>query len=849
MEREIASRRFPTFVRPTVGSASRMTHRARFRARSVAGLVVNVPLGGDVVAAAEAVDAAGGGTVALGAGTYHVSTSIPVSSNVTIQGLGAATIIQAPPTPHAFSLIDNASEGISNIVIQNLVLDGNIPLGAYGSGVYAGAGIYFYALGNPISGLTIQNVEIKNTGIGIYLNSTSNVDIAYSYIHDNNPGNFAHNAYFVGCDDVTVSHSRFDNAHAGDGLHFDFGASGYLIEKSEFSGNRGEGILDQGDTNNVIVDTLTSYNSDNGIYSSDSGRLVSRIVASDNGNVGFYGLGGSGTYNGIAGFANTAGFSTIYGLGGYGVTASNELSATVPNVYLAILANGPLGVADTADWSTAYPGYSSIGEVDFNANHLTNGLLTFNVGAVGSGNYSATMRYSNGTPTTLAMPLAVNGVAIGSVAFPPTGSWTTWSTKVITLPLKDGNNTVAVAAQAAGAPELDYLQVNAAVPAPPLVPRVSATATGPYSVKLTWPAVAHAQSYSVFRSGVSAPLATGLTSSNFTDSTILVGNTTNTYTVAAVNAGGASASSAAVTVTTPLDAPAGFTVSVVTNGYALNWIAANGASTYRIRRATNSGGPYTVIATVPASATSYTDSTANPNEIYYYEIYASNAAGNSANSYQLSVNTPSAGQISEDIGTLGVAGLTDYNASTGVFGLDGAGTGIYYNADSFHYEYLPVTGDVTVTARVVSLQALVPSTQAGIDLRASLAPGDADVLVDLTGGLGATAIIRSTAGTTAGVAGVLPGIKPPYYLQLTRAGNTVTSSVSPDGITWTTISSATIAMPTAAYIGLAVSSTIANKNAFATFDTVSTVGTITPSWSARRNAQLKRRFNLVGRRS
>jgi hypothetical protein len=352
----------------------------------------------------------------------------------------------------------------------------------------------------------------------------------------------------------------------------------------------------------------------------------------------------------------------------------------------------------------------------------------------------------------------------------------------------------------------------------------------------------------VFKSGYATPLAVGLTATRFTDSTILIANATNTYTVQAVNAGGVSAASTPVQVTTPLDAPAGLTVSTVSDGYLLDWIAANGATSYGIRRATNSGAPYSVIATVPAGATSYTDTTANPNEIYYYEMYAIGATGKSAVSYELSVDTPSAGQISEDIGALGVAGLTDYNASTGAFGLDGAGTGIYYNADAFHYEYLPIAGNVTMTARVTALQALSPATQVGIDLRASLAPGDADALVDLTGGFGATAIIRSTVGATAGIAGRLAGITPPYYLQLTRTGNTVTSSVSPDGINWTDISSTTLALPATVDIGLAVSSTIANKNALGSFDTVSTVGTLAPSANARHDAGLIRRFHLVDRR-
>jgi len=62
-------------------------------------------------------------------GIYHLTSTIPLLSNITIQGKGAGaqTIVQSPPTPHGFAMVANVEEGISNIVVQNLVLDGNIP--------------------------------------------------------------------------------------------------------------------------------------------------------------------------------------------------------------------------------------------------------------------------------------------------------------------------------------------------------------------------------------------------------------------------------------------------------------------------------------------------------------------------------------------------------------------------------------------------------------------------------------------------------------------------------------------------------------------------------------------------
>src|SRR3546814_18195323 len=46
----------------------------------------------------------------------------------------------------------------------------------------------------------------------------------------------------------------------------------------------------------------------------------------------------------------------------------------------------------------------------------------------------------------------------------------------------------------------------------------------------------------------------------------------------------------------------------------------------------------------------------------------------------------------------------------------------------------------------------------------------------------------------------------PRWLRLVRAGNLVTASASVDGTTWTVVGSATIALPSTALVGFAVSS-------------------------------------------
>ena len=66
----------------------------------------------------------------------------------------------------------------------------------------------------------------------------------------------------------------------------------------------------------------------------------------------------------------------------------------------------------------------------------------------------------------------------------------------------------------------------------------------------------------------------------------------------------------------------------------LSWNVAVGAGSYRVKRATTSGGPYTTIAS--PFTTSYTDSGLTNGTTYYYVISAVNSAGESPDSSQVS---------------------------------------------------------------------------------------------------------------------------------------------------------------------------------------------------------------------
>jgi hypothetical protein len=211
----------------------------------------------------------------------------------------------------------------------------------------------------------------------------------------------------------------------------------------------------------------------------------------------------------------------------------------------------------------------------------------------------------------------------------------------------------------------------------------------------------------------------------------------------------------------------------------------------------------------------YTDSTGMANAAYYYAVSAVGSS-QSDNSYELGVGLTGTLRSTSDIGPTQVPGLTEFANST--YGLASAGRGFVGPTDRFHYAWVPINGGVTMTARVTYLQAVSPSTQAGIDLRESLDPHAPHALAALTGSLGAVELARAATKGTTSVVGRKTGVQPTRWIRLSRKGDVFTASIAPDGVNWTVIGQTTIKMTERAFIGLAVSSTTPGTTAIALFD-------------------------------
>jgi hypothetical protein len=106
------------------------------------------------------------------------------------------------------------------------------------------------------------------------------------------------------------------------------------------------------------------------------------------------------------------------------------------------------------------------------------------------------------------------------------------------------------------------------------------------------------------------------------------------------NTGNPAGTSNTTPPTTAPAAPADLAGTAGNAQVSLTWSASNAATSYHLKRATTSGGPYTQI--MAPTTTTYTDTSLANGTPYYYVVSAVNSVGESANSTQVSATPASA---------------------------------------------------------------------------------------------------------------------------------------------------------------------------------------------------------------
>nr|WP_245583635.1 hypothetical protein [Paenibacillus assamensis] len=180
---------------------------------------------------------------------------------------------------------------------------------------------------------------------------------------------------------------------------------------------------------------------------------------------------------------------------------------------------------------------------------------------------------------------------------------------------------------------------------PPSKPTNLIATAGDSQVTLNWQLVNHASNYNIKRAAkTGGPFTTISTVTGstyrFVDSNV-VNNTTYYYVVTASNLGGESGSSNEVSATPkpaipPTPAPTNLVATAGNSTVTLNWQLVSEASQYHIKRASQSGGPYTTIATVTGSTYGFIDLNLVNDKTYYYVVTASGKGGESGHSNEVS---------------------------------------------------------------------------------------------------------------------------------------------------------------------------------------------------------------------
>jgi subtilisin-like proprotein convertase family protein len=229
---------------------------------------------------------------------------------------------------------------------------------------------------------------------------------------------------------------------------------------------------------------------------------------------------------------------------------------------------------------------------------------------------------------------------------------------------------------------------------------------------LTWNSTAGAISYNIKRATASGgPYTTiaNTSSTTYTDSGLGSG-VTYYYVVSAVSTVTESVNSSEASVSTTPNAPSSIAATATNTQAKISWPAAAGATSYKVKRSTTSGGSYSTISTV--NSANYTNTGLPLGTTYYYVVSAVNAAGESQNSAETSVRLP---LVVYSGGVAPNASIPDqnFNGYVSRITLDTGGdtNGIHgvnvklnltggYNGDLFAYLVSPNNNTVTLLNRV-----------------------------------------------------------------------------------------------------------------------------------------------------
>jgi hypothetical protein len=167
--------------------------------------------------------------------------------------------------------------------------------------------------------------------------------------------------------------------------------------------------------------------------------------------------------------------------------------------------------------------------------------------------------------------------------------------------------------------------------------------------------------------------------------------------------------------------------------------------------------------------------------------------------------------------------------------MNSIGADVWGTADQFCYAYKRLSGNGSIVTRVDYLMNTWGWARAGVMIREGLDAGSAHATVAVTPSNGVSLSHRPIMNQASFQVNQ-PDLVAPYWVKLTRSGNTFTAERSEDGVNWVSItddaaaSTIEIEMGTDVYIGLMSVSARADIAGAATFSNVASTGNVTGSW-------------------
>jgi hypothetical protein len=317
---------------------------------------------------------ASGGTIYLEEGTYILSGTVTIPSNVTLEGSGQGTVLEYENSYNTGSEMLYIPSG-TGVRISNLRLDGNTShqTGAFDEGIYVGGtgivnidnvqsnhftdyGFYFsggtdtltnsYATGNVTGGVNdlANNTVISNTtastnsGRGFVVGSTGDTisdDVAYGNTGIGFYANSAINSSFTGdVADTNSSEGYFIDSYdtlsdsiarnnTSYGIGFSAGATDDTVSNNTLEGNQADAINILGSSYDDIsgnIITIYSTGANDGV---DATNLAHSNIEDNN----ITGTGGTGvgiSLTGSGSYSDYLAGNTLSGTGGSSITDSSS---------------------------------------------------------------------------------------------------------------------------------------------------------------------------------------------------------------------------------------------------------------------------------------------------------------------------------------------------------------------------------------------------------------------------------------------------------------------------------------------------------------------------------------------